>query len=260
MTAGRYLMVTLDKEVGELADRILNQLDEARDFYLHTRQAWRVVQQLAHEGRPVGIVDTASNLEIPVTGLESLAQRYVTIHLAESVFRGLSGLLEDWICGMARLWLRAYPKQLDTASNEAADRPRSQRREEIQVPLSEILSAPDITAILNDVIERVVRGLAYRRPDQWFRFIDNRVNLGCPDEDQRAALCEMKAARDVLEHNRGLVGQDYLEKAGTAARFAVGDPMQIDEPYLLDRFALLRNVIESMSAAAIRRSSSSPPA
>jgi hypothetical protein len=181
----------------------------------------------------------------------------VTVHLAESAFRSLSGFLEDWICGLARLWLTAYPRQIDAASNEAADRTRAQRREEIQVSLSEILASPDIATVIGDVVERVVRDLAYRRPDQWFRFIDNRVNLGCPDEAQRVALCEMKAARDVLEHNRGVVGQDYLEKAGVAARFAAGMTVEIDEPYLLDRFTLLRIVIEAMADAAIRRASGS---
>jgi hypothetical protein len=249
----------LAEDVRGLADRILVRLDEARNFYLHTRQAWRVVQQLAYEGHAVGIVDTVSGLEVPATDLEPLAQRYVTVHLAESAFRSLSGFLEDWICGLARLWLTAYPRQIDAAYNEAADRTRAQRREEIQVPLSEILASPDMAAVIGDVVERVVRDLAYRRPDQWFRFIDNRVNLGCPDEAQRVALCEMKAARDVLEHNRGVVGQDYLEKAGAAARFAVDETVEIDEPYLLDRFTLLRNVIEAMADAAIRRASGSSP-
>jgi hypothetical protein len=250
--------MTLAEEVRDLADQILARLGEARGFYLHTRQAWRVVQQIAHEGRAVGIVDTASGLEMPATDLEPLAQRYVTVHLAESAFKGLSESLEDWIRGLARLWLTAYPRQLNAASDEAEDRPRSRRREEIQVPLSDLLAAPHLTAVLGDVAERVVRDLAYRRPDQWFRFIDNRVNLGCPDEAQRGALCELKAARDVLEHNRGVVGQDYLNKAGAAARFAEGETIQIDEPYLLARFALLQEVIEAMAAAAIRRSSGSP--
>src|SRR5262249_56836016 len=133
----------------------------------------------------------------------------------------------------------AYPRHLDTANNEATDRSRSQRRDEIQVPLSEILAAPDRDAILSGVIERVVRELAYRRPAQWFRFLDNRVNLGCPDENQRGALCEMKATRDVLEHDRRRVGPDYLEKAGAFARYAVGDIVQIDEPYLRHCLALM---------------------
>ena len=150
--------------------------------------------------------------------------------------------------------------QLDTAYNDAADRSRSQRRDEIQVPLSEILSAPDRDAILGSVIERVVRELAYRRPALWFRFMDNRVNLGCPDENQRGALGEMKAARDVLEHNRGIVGPDYIDKVGPFTRYAEGDFVQIDEPYLLQCFTLLRGIVETMAEAAIRRSSGTRPA
>ena len=245
----------LPENIRNLAEQILRRLDEARDFYLHTRQAWRVVQQIAHEGRSVGIVDTASGLEVPAPDLEPMAQRYVTVHLSESAFKGLSGLLEDWIVGLTGCWSTAYPVQLDAAYNEATERTRSQRREEIQVPLSEILAAPDRDAIIRGVVERVVRELSYRRPAQWFRFLDSRVNLGCPDENQRGTLCELKAARDALEHSGGLVGPDYIDKAGPFARYVEGDTIPIEEPYLLQCFALLRKVIEVMAEAAIRRSS-----
>jgi hypothetical protein len=113
--------------------------------------------------------------------------------------------------------------ELETAYNEAADTSRSQRRDEIQVTLSEILAAPDRAAILARVVERVVRELAYRRPAQWFRFVVNRVNLGSPDETQRGALCELKGARDTLEHSGGLVGPDYIKKSGNFARYVEGD-------------------------------------
>ncbi len=91
---------------------------------------------------------------MPAPDLELMAQRYVTVHLSESTFTGVSGLLEDWIIGLAGLWLTTYPVQLDAAYNEAAERSRSQRREEIQVLLCEILSAPDRAAILRGVVER----------------------------------------------------------------------------------------------------------
>jgi hypothetical protein len=188
-----------------------------------------------------------------------MAQRYVTVHLSESTFKTLSSLLEDWILGLARLWLTAYPVQLDAAFSDAAERSRSQRRDEIQVPLSEVLAAPDRAAILSGVVERVIRELAYRRPAQWFGFLDKRVNLGCPDESQRGHLCELKAARDALEHSGGLVGPDYVEKASSFARYAEGAQIEIDEPYLLNCFALLREVVEAMAAAAIRRSSRPSP-
>jgi hypothetical protein len=251
--------MSLPDDVLGLNARLLSRLAETQDFYVHTTQAWRVVQQIAHEGRPVGITETSSGRELPAPDLEPLAQRYVTVYLAESTFKGLSGILEDWIIGLSRLWLTAFPVQLGAAYGEAVERGRSQRREEIQIPLSDVLDAPDRDAILGGVAGRVVRELAYRRPDQWFRFLDNRVNLGCPDEGRRMALCEMKAARDVLEHNRGMVNRDYLDKTGAAARYGVGDLVQIDEAYLLGCFAMLREVIEEMTAAAIRKSSGTPP-
>ena len=110
----------LPDDVRDLAERILDRLDEVRDFYLHTAQAWRVVQQIADEGRPVGIVESVSGQEMSASDLEVLSQHYVSDHLAMSVFKGLSGLLEDWIIGLTRLWLTAYPVQLDAASSEAA--------------------------------------------------------------------------------------------------------------------------------------------
>jgi len=247
----------LPDEIRDLAEGILGRLDETRDFFWHTRQAWRVVHQVAEEGRSVGIRNSATGQDVPASDLETMAQRYVAFHLTESAFKALSGYLEEWVMGLARLWLTAYPIQLDTAYSEAMERPRAQRREEIQVPLSEILAAPDRAAILEGVVERVVRELAYRRPHQWFRFLDNRVNLGCPDDSQKGTLCEMKAARDTLEHSGGLVGSDYIDKAGAFARYAEGDMIQIEEPYLLDCFAMLRLVVATMTEAALRRSSGS---
>ena len=205
----------LPDDIRNLSAQILGRLDDVYDFYTHTTQAWHVVQEVAAEGRSVGIVHRAGGQHVSTSDLEAMSHRYVTSHLSESVFKGLAGLLEDWILGLARLWLTAYPVQLDTAYNDAADRSRSRRRDEIQVPLSEILSAPDRDAILGGVIERVVRELAYRRPTLWFRFMDNRVNLDCPDENQRGSLCEMKAARDVLEHNRGRVGPGLPGEGGS---------------------------------------------
>ena len=73
-----------------------------------------------------------------------------------------------------------------------------------------------------------------------------------PGRDSPGKLYEMKAARDCLEHNRGVINRDYLNKAGTAARYAEGDLVQIDEPYLMECFTLLRDVIVAMAAAATR--------
>jgi hypothetical protein len=101
--------------------------------------------------------------------------------------------------------------------------------------------------------------MTYERPEKWFRYLDSRVGLGCPDASERARLYEMKAARDCLEHNRGVVNRDYLDKAGTAARFAEGRLVRIDEPYLMACFSLLQAVVEAMAAAAAGLASGPKP-
>jgi hypothetical protein len=246
--AGRRAM-SLHDEVRTLADRVLARLDRDREFYVHSRQAWRLVQQLSRKGRPVGIVDLGSKQQLPAGELETRSQAYV-IALAESVFKGLSSLLEDWILGLIRIWLGAYPEDIDLHFDPTTGQRRGRKQEEVQIPLSRLLHLRDCTAILDALIERTVRDMTYERPEKWFRYLDSRVSLACPDPSERARLYEMKAARDCLEHNRGVINRDCLDKAGTAARFAEGRLVRIDEPYLMDCFALLRDVIAAMAGAA----------
>jgi hypothetical protein len=240
----------LSDDIRGLADQVLDRVQEAREYYVHSRQAWRLVENLAHKGRPVGIVDLATKRHLPPEDLESRVQRYLSVQLAESTFRELSSILEDWILGLIRLWLTAYPEDMDLNFDPATGQRLGKKQEEVQVPLSRLLHVRDCGAIFGGLIGRVVRDLTYERPDKWFRYIDSRLGLGCPDANQRARLSEMKAARDCLEHNRGVINRDYLNKAGTAARYVEGDLAQIDEPYLMECFKLLRDVIVAMGGAA----------
>jgi len=180
----------LSDDIRGLADQVLDRVDEAREFYVHSRQAWRLVQQLARKGRPVGIVDLATKRHLPAGDLESRAQKYVTVQLAESTFRDLSSLLEDWILGLIRLWLTAYPEDMDLNFDPATGQRRGKKQEEVQIPLSRLLHLRDCSAILGGLIERVVRDLTYERPDRWFRYIDSRLS-----RHKYLACKEIKKAR-----------------------------------------------------------------
>ena len=248
----------LSDDIRALAEQVLGRVDEAREFYVHSRQAWRLVQQHARKGRPVGIVDLATKKRLPAEDLESRAQRYVTV-LAESTFKSLSSLLEDWVLGLIRLWLTAFPEDLDLNFDPATGQRRGNKQEEVQIRISRLLHVRDCTVIFGGLIERAARDLAYARPEKWFRYIDGRMSLASPDAAQRAKLYEMKAGRDCLEHNRGVVSADYFDKAGTAARYAERDFVQIDEPYLMECFSLIRGVTATMAVAAAEVASGPKP-
>ena len=50
-----------------------------------------------------------------------------------------------------------------------------------------------------------------------------------------------------------LVNETYLRKAGTTARYQVGDHVEIDDDYHLDCWRLVKKVVADVTAAAIAR-------
>ncbi|MFI5454568.1 MAG: hypothetical protein ACHRXM_03870 [Isosphaerales bacterium] len=66
----------LSDDIRGLADQVLGRVDAVREFYLHSRQAGRLVQQLARKGRRVAIVDLATKRSVPAGDLESRAQSF----------------------------------------------------------------------------------------------------------------------------------------------------------------------------------------
>ena len=66
-------------------------------------------------------------------------------------------------------------------------------------------------------------------------------------------MAEIKASRDILAHNRGVVNQTYLEKAGSRSRYKLGQRLEVPEPYLHDTWLLIRGVVQDLATAAIAK-------
>ena len=103
------------------------------------------------------------------------------------------------------------------------------------------------------IAERKLNELKYDRPTAWFDYLNKVVHLGCPTKDEIERIAEMKAGRDLLIHNSGIVNKTYLDKAGTKARFAVGDKLVIDRRYFEGCWRLAKKVVDDVSATAMRR-------
>ena len=63
----------------------------------------------------------------------------------------------------------------------------------------------------------------------------------------------MKATRDILEHNAGVVNDIYIRKAGNRTRYAVGDLVEIDDSYHFASWRLIKKVAADLTAAAIAK-------
>jgi hypothetical protein len=83
-------------------------------------------------------------------------------------------------------------------------------------------------------IHRELNALKYERPKAWFQYINSRVKLGFPTDEQIERFAEIKASRDILAQNRGVINSTYLAKAGNRSRYNLGQRLEIPESYLHD--------------------------
>src|SRR5207249_3392401 len=105
-------------------------------------------------------------------------------------------------------------------------------------------------AVTLHVVNKELNELAYERPKDWFKYLEGRVKLGCPTEEEVDRIGEVKASRDILAHNRGIANKIYLSKAGKFARFGDAQKLDIPEHYHRETWELIRKVIADVFGAA----------
>lgn len=226
--------------IRDLSDRIQSDLTEARDYLEHTKAVWRLVEELAAQGQAVEFPIPRTGTTLTAPEMAARAEGYVGRYLNESVFQHFVALFEDFLFDLLRLWLTAYPGGIPNKDRKPVD-------------LAMVIDAPDREAILQAVIDRELNALKYERPTAWFRYLNDRVKLGGPTDEQIERLAEIKASRDILAHNRGAVNQTYLDKARTRSRYRLGQRLEIPEPYLHDTWMLVRGIVEDLATAAIAK-------
>jgi len=229
--------MALIDEITQLRDDCLSSLDTSHNYYVHTKRAWRLVQEMARQGHKFTIRNQATNTTVDEAELSGLAQDYVTGYLASATFQHFVSLLEQFVVDLLRAWLTEYPRSL--AKNELQFRT--------------VLDAADKNDIVTSVVQREVHGLTYKRVADWFAYLEKIAQLGCPTQDQIQQLAEIKASRDVLVHNNGIANSRYVDKSMRQARFADGDTLELPEHYHRDSWQLIRQVFSDVADAGINK-------
>ncbi len=232
--------MSLASRIQDLSDRSQADLADAQEYFQHTKAVWRLVQELARQGQSVTIPLFPAGTNVSATDLAARAEAYLASYLAESIFQHNVALFEDFLFELLRLWLSAYPGGIPNKDKKPVD-------------LAMVIDAPDREAILQVVIDRELNALKYERPTAWFRYVNARVKLGGPTDEQVERLVEIKASRDILAHNRGIVSQTYLDKAGGRSRYRLGQRLEIPEPYLHDTWLLIQGMVQDLASSAIAK-------
>jgi hypothetical protein len=198
---------------------------------------WRSFQILVDQGRKVSDENLATGTRIDQDDLVRLAPQYTREYLATFTFRQFVSAFQAFLFNFLHRLLLHNPWQFSKK----------------QLDFGTVLKAAGLDEIVSGVILKQLNELKYEQLREWFVAINEAVKLGCPTEDELDALAEIKAARDILEHNAGVVNETYRRKAGRRARYNVGDHVEIEDAYHLESWRLIKKVVQDLTSAALGR-------
>ncbi len=235
--------MALADEIQIFATRTLSALDASHDYFTYSKRVWRFLPQIVKEGRRFTFRNRTTGTRVDEQMLLGRAQLYVTDYLTSSTFQHFVSLFEDFFFGLLRQWLAAYPGSLSRK----------------QVEMAAVLKAPDKAAIVLAVVDKELNDLKYERLADWFAHLERLTNLGCPTAAEIEKLAEIKASRDILVHNNGVVNAIYVGKAGRCARYHDGEKLEIPEQYHRESWETIKKVVHDLSVAALAKTRHSPP-
>lgn len=158
---------------------------------------------------------------------------------------------EDYLTQILAIILKWFPHKLKLT----AAGPETERR----IDLDLILEVQDMDALIARIIERRLVSVFYASPQQYFDYIQSVLAFELPD-DVKAAYTEVKATRDLLVHNSGVVNQVYLRKAGARARAAEGETIPLDDQYFSESIRRMKRVVTKLYASCLDKYGDVDPA
>jgi hypothetical protein len=226
--------VPIAEDLRTIANRALGELDAVHDFYVHSLYVWQSFAKVVKSGEAAAVENPATGSTTEGPALLALAPRYARQYLATFTFRQFISTFESFFFAFYFRVLQHNPRPFGRT----------------QLDFDTVLKARDRDEIIAGVLMKQLNEVKYENVREWFAALNRTVKLGCPTDDEADTFAEIKATRDVLEHNAGYANDTYLRKAGKKARFANGEFIELDDDYHLESWRLVRKVVSDLATAA----------
>ena len=220
-----------------IAKRANGELDAVHDFFVHSKAVWRSFVLFVNDGYRTEVDNAATGTRIDQDELVRLAPQYTQAYLATFTFRQFVSAFETFLFEFLHRLLKHNPWQFARSTLE----------------FQAVLEANSRDEIISGILRVKLNELRYGPLREWFGAVNKAAKLDCPSDDEIDALAEIKAARDVLEHNAGVANDIYCRKAKKKARYAPGDYVEIDDTYHLECWTLMKKVVADVTDAAIAK-------
>ena len=121
-----------------------------------------------------------------------------------------------------------------------------------RIDVEEVVDCASKEDLIDSIIQKELTALFYASPFHQFEYL-RRVVGAEVDEAVKNDWIELKASRDLVVHNSGVINGIYLSKCGALARGKNGESIQIDEEYFSYAIAVMKSLI-GQSTSSLQRS------
>jgi hypothetical protein len=160
--------------------------------------------------------------------------------LKDRSYKDIVAQFELFVAELLRLWLHANPALLSEKALNVATLLASQSLADAQ------------REAVREAVDSMIADKMYGRPDKWFNYLKHSLAVQFRLNDQPSFI-EMKARRDVLEHNNGIVEATYVEKAKAAAKYKVGERVELADEDVDEAYRLTRDLVDHVAASVIAK-------
>ncbi len=162
--------------------------------------------------------------------------RTVNFQINNAIFVFNMDIFESWIMDLIRIKLLNYPKSFPlNKSEEVFD------NKNISVKL--IKDATTLDDLWEKIIDEYIYKIGYKDIGKHLELLSKHYNIKIKKNDIFGNINEFSLRRNIIVHNKMIVGKIYMNKAGKFARYKLGDKILLDSNSLFEQTDLLLRFI-----------------
>jgi len=112
------------------------------------------------------------------------------------------------------------------------------------IQLQAVLESKSLEEVHLRATDALLNELSYKSPSDFASALEELLSMNLAECPAFHKYIELKATRDIHIHNRGLVNETYLKKAGSHARAVAGSALPVDIQYFLESYEACIQITE----------------
>jgi hypothetical protein len=165
--------------------------------------------------------------------LKVVYERFIASELFENLIVTAVSQFESMLFEVLGLVIRSYPQKL-TLNVQGIQVERN-------VPVELLLQLDNLENVLVEVIRRRINAVSYASPKAYLEYLNAVAGIKTSDP-AFLDYVEIKATRDIIVHNGGIINEIYIQKAGEKSRGILNDRLTIDSEYFDHCVATLKRI------------------